>query len=468
MADLDPSRSLTQGCSAHLVSEVRKISGLELPERIIQRVRHAVLDWIGVTISGAQQPSSRITRQVMLAEGGNPAAVAIGSADRMTARQAALFAGVASHSQDFDDMGLGIHPSVVVLPAVFALADELDASGRDALDALLQGYETLKIINAAVGESSYARGFHCTGTFGAFGAAIASARLLRLDEARMLSALGTVGMLSSGLRAGFGNMGKHLNAGNAAASGVLAARLAESGFQGPSDVLESPVGFASAVNSPQSKLDPGNPRARLQKQLAVEEIIFKLHAACGGTHSAIDGIREIRSRRPFDVEEVEDVELVVPDLLPTICGIAEPTTGMEGMFSIHYASALALTGKSTGTEAFTDARVADPQLIEARRLVRLTLTPGEPGNFSAMKNPIGVNLRLKSGETLTAAVNIFEPRADLDAQWADLVAKFYGLVVPVLGQSCADELVEMVGRFETLGSVRELTSKTIRVIEAKS
>ena len=458
MADMDPAKPLTQGCSAHLVSEVRKISGLALSDRVVARARHAVLDWVGVTISGARQPSAQVTRQVMLAEGGKAGAVAIGTADRMTARQAALFGGIASHSQDFDDMGLGVHPSVVVAPAIFALADELDAGGKAVLDALLQGYEALKIINAAVGESSYARGFHCTGTFGAFGAAIASARMLGLDEGKMLSAFGTAGMLASGLRAGFGNMGKHLNSGNAAAAGVLAARLAESGFVGPTDVLESPVGFANAVNAPDAKLDPENPRARLQEQLAVEEIIFKLHAACGGTHSAIDGIRQIRNQRPFDLDEVEDVELIVPELLPTICGIVEPTKGTEGMFSIHYTSALALTGSSTGTDAFTDERVADPLLARARQLVRLTL---EPGDFAAMKKPVGVNLRLKSGETLTAAVNIFEPRTDLDGQWADLVAKFNGLVVPILGQSRADELVEMIGRFETLESLRPLTALTM-------
>lgn len=461
MADIDPGVMLNRGCSAQLVNEVRKISSRHLSDDIIKRARHAVLDWVGVTISGAQQPSSQATRRVMMAEGGAHTAVAIGTADRMTARQAALFSGTASHSQDFDDMGLGIHPSVVVLPAVFALADEQDSSGAEALDALLQGYEALKIINAIVGESSYARGFHCTGTFGAFGAAIASARILGLDETRMLSAFGTVGMLSSGLRAGFGNMGKHLNSGNAAASGVLAARLAETGFVGPVDVIENPVGFASAVNAPGVKLDPGNPRARLQDNLAVEEIIFKLHAACGGTHSAIDGIRQIRNQRPFAIEEVEEVELVGPDLLPTICGVVEPRTGMEGMFSIHYASALALTGSSTGTESFTDERVLDPALNAARKLVRLTLIPGDPSNFSVMKKPVEVNLRLKSGETLNAAVNIFEPRTDLDAQWADLVEKFTGLVAPILGDGRAAELVEMVGRFETLDSIRGLTEKTL-------
>ena len=458
------AREPESSCTARLVREVGKIASLKLSEAIIQRARHAVLDWIGVTISGAQQPSSRIAQQVLKAEGGAPLANVIGSSYRMNARQAALCGGIASHSQDFDDMGLGIHPSVVILPAVFGLADELEADGAATLNAILQGYETLKIVSAAVGESSYARGFHCTGIFGAFGAALASARLLGLDDARLVNALGIAGTQASGLRASFGTMSKHMNSGNAAAVGVLSARLAESGFTGPADVLESSNGFANAVNSSADEFDASRPRAFLQDKLAVEEIIFKLHAACGGTHSAIEGIRSMRAKRRFAVEEVEEVELFVPEILPGVCGILEPTTGLQGMFSIHHTAALALLGRDTGPDAFTDERVRDPKLAAARQLVKYTAT----SRIAHMSHPTEVALRLKSGEVLTAAVNIFEPRQDLDAQWADLVAKFNGLVTPVLGQRRAQDLVELISRFETLGSIRELTENTLLAQEGAS
>lgn len=445
------------GCTARLVSEVGKIASLRLSDRVIQRARHAVLDWFGVTISGAQQPSSRITHAALLAEGGKPVANIIGSPYRMNARQAALCGGIASHSQDFDDMGLGIHPSVVVLPAVFALSDELEADGAAVLNAMLQGYEALKIVGAAVGESSYARGFHCTGTFGAFGAAVASGRLLGLDTQQMLCALGIAATQASGLRASFGTMCKHMNSGNAAAVGVLSARLAQGGFTGATNVLEAPHGFANAVNSSPADFDPNRPRAFLEERLAVEEIIFKLHAACGGTHSAIDGIRAMRASRPFSLEDVAEVELFVPALLPGVCGITGPTTGLQGMFSIHYAVALALLGRDTGPDAFTDERVRDTAAVQAQKLVKYTATD----RIAHLSHPTEVVLKLKSGETLTSAVNIFEPRQDLDAQWADLEAKFHRLVAPVLGRTRSRELVDMISRFETLGSIRELTDKTL-------
>ena len=459
MADGAAANTLTKsGFTAQVVSEVGKISSLQLSERVLERTRHAVLDWVGVTISGAQQPSSQAAIRALSAEGGPAVAQVPGTRHRLTARQAALVTGVASHSQDFDDMGMLMHPSVVALPPVFALAEEIDADGPSTVQAILQAYETLKILMAAVTDHSYARGFHCTGTFGALGAAVGAGRLLKLDPLRMQYALGIAGMQASGLRAGFGTMCKHLNSGNAAAAGVLSGRLAEAGFTGPTDVVEHPQGFANAMSGTLDHFDPTRPGAFLQDRLGVEGIMFKLHAACGGTHSAIDGIRAIKAKRPFTVDEVDEVELVVCELLPGVCGIAEPKTAMEGMFSVRYASALALTDSDTGPNAFTDARVQEPQLVAARDLVKVT----PASRISHMSMPTEVTVRLKNGETHEACVDIFQPRPDEDLanQWRDLEAKFHSLVAPILGDARSKEIVGLVRRFETLGSIRELTEKT--------
>jgi 2-methylcitrate dehydratase PrpD len=71
----------------------------------------------------------------------------------------------------------------------------------------------------------YDRGFHSTGTLGAFGAAAAAGLLLGLDEDQMTVALGLAGTQAAGLKAMFGTMAKPFHAGKAAANGVLAARL---------------------------------------------------------------------------------------------------------------------------------------------------------------------------------------------------------------------------------------------------
>jgi 2-methylcitrate dehydratase PrpD len=239
---------------------------------------------------------------------------------------------------------------------------------------------------------------------------------------------------------------------------VLSARLAEAGFTGATDVIEDVQGFAIAHNDSASDFDPTRPWTSVGEKLAVERVMFKLHAACGGTHSAINGIRAIKARRPFTMDEVEAVELVVSDKLPDVCGIPEPRTGVEGMFSIQYAASLALLDRDTGPSAFTDEQVRDPALTAARRFVRVIPV----ARIATTGKPTEVTVRLKGGEAHEACLDalIVTPDDQLDDQWQWLEAKFHGLVAPVLGAARSNELVALVRRFETLGSIRELTGKT--------
>lgn len=445
------------GFTAHVVSEAAKIGPGHVTERVLKRTKQAVLDWLGVSISGSQQDSARSAQAFLASEGGSAAARVFGTPLKFSARQAALAVGIASHSQDYDDMGVGGHPSVVVLPAVFAVAEQLGADGPTTIQAILRGYEVMGMVSAAVSNASYARGYHCTGTFGAFGATMGAGSLLGLDSLTMQRALGIAGSQASGLKANFGTMSKHLNAGHAAAVGVLSAGLAQHGFTGATDVIESPQGFAITHNPDASDFDPSRPEASLGERLAVERIMYKLHAACGGTHSAINGIRAMRTKRPFGLDDVDDVELVVSEQALTVCAIPEPRTGVEGMFSLRHAAALALADANTGPSGFTDATVNDPLLLSARAKVRVTPMPG--GNAGT---PTEVRLRLKTGETMSECneVLIVTPDARLDEQWTTLEAKFHDIVAPVLGEARSKELVALVDRLETLGSIAQLTDKT--------
>jgi len=451
----------TGGFTARMVRDVLALNAGNASDAVRERARHAMLDLIGVTISGSRQASARIAQKVSLAEGGTPVAQIIGTTGRGTARQAALCAGIASHSQDFDDMGMFLHPSIVVLPAILGVADEVNASGEQVLTAMMRAYETLRISVAAVTDDSYGRGWHCTGTFGAFSSTMGAASLLGLSEAQVRQALGIAGTQASGIRASFGTMSKHLNSGNASAVGVLSAKLAQEGFTGSPDVFEAQGGFVSVMNVTPTAFDPSRPEAASGERQGLEELIFKLHAACGATHSSIEGIRQIKSRRPFTIDEIAQVELVVGALTPQVCGIPEPRTGLEGMFSIRFASALALTGRSTGTESFTDETVRDPLLVAARDLVKVT--PVE--RLYHLSLPSEVTIRFKDGQVMEASVGIFDPcpDAELPDQWNDLVAKFHALVAPILGEDRSRQLVETIARFETLGSIRELTALTAPV-----
>jgi 2-methylcitrate dehydratase PrpD len=447
---------LGSGFTARVAGEVMSISARTLSERVLERTYHAVLDWLGVTIYGARNDSSRFAQQFALIEGGNPVSRIIGTSYKVTARQAALAEGIASHSNDYDDMGIGGHPSVVVLPAAFSVAEAVGADGKTTVDAILQGYETMKLISAAVGNFQYARGFHSTSTFGAFGATAAAGRLLELDRLQLERAFGIAATQASGLKASFGTMCKHMNAGNAAAVGVLSAYLAKNGFTGATDVIEAPQGFARAHNNDPSEFNADAEGSFIGDRLGVEQIMYKPYAACGGTHSAIAGVQALKAEHDFSAGDVESVEVLHAPEMNQVCNIPEPTSGTEGMFSVRYTVALALTGASLTPVSFTDEKVNDPQLVAVRDRVRIIPREGVTVDSSP------VTIKLRNGQVLastTKALNV-TPDEELARQRAQLEGKYRDLVNPLLGADRAEQLLNTVRRIETLKSISELTDLT--------
>lgn len=444
------------GFTKAMITDAGRIEASALSEPVIERVRQMVLDWLGVTIAGARQPSATAIHRFCAAEGGKPVAGVIGTAHRFTARQAALAMGDASHALDYDDMGFGGHPAVVIMPAVFALGEQLGANGMQSLEAIVRACEVMHRIDLSCGRSGYVRGFHSTSTFGSFAAAMGAGSLLGLDTAQMGHALGIAGTQAAGLKASFGTMAKHLNAGNAAAVGVLSAMLAREGFTGASDIIEGPQGFAVSHNDDREAFDP---QRRGDGRLGIETVMFKFHAACGGTHSAINGINAIKAKRPFVLSEVEAVDIIVPQAAMTVCGIAEPVNGVEAMFSISHAASLALCDRTTGPSSFTDASPHDPELVAARKLVRIEPTPRLPTPGSANE----VTVRLKNGEVHEASLSALIVATDdgLAEQWNRLEAKFVELVTPILGGTRTDEAIALVRRFERLESLATLVAACV-------
>src|SRR5262249_2629867 len=138
--------------------------------------------------------------------------------------------------------------SVVLWPAVLAVAEDLHSSGREMLEAYLVGFqvETVLALGMDVREH-YGRGWHSTATIGVVAAAAAAARLMHLSGAATRRALGLAASMAGGSRQNFGSMTKPLHPGLAARDGVFAAQLAAGGFTADASIIESPLGYYSML-----------------------------------------------------------------------------------------------------------------------------------------------------------------------------------------------------------------------------
>src|SRR6202050_4073668 len=179
-----------------------------LPEEVRELARQCVLDYLGVGLAGADDPLAHILLDDANEAGGAAQAAVIGHGARLPVLSAALVNGAIAHALDYDDVNLAMpgHPSVAILTPLLPLAEDRKASGKAVIAAFVAGYETCCRIGMALRPGHYTRGFHATGTVGAFGAAAACAHLLGLDAEATGRALGIAGTQSAGLKSQFGTM----------------------------------------------------------------------------------------------------------------------------------------------------------------------------------------------------------------------------------------------------------------------
>ena len=445
------------GLTRVLAAHAHALTFEAIPGEIRAWARQCILDYTGCALAGASDELTEILLAELREQGGNETATVFGHAGRLPAASAALVNGAAAHALDFDDVNLAMpgHPSVAILPALLALAEERGASGQDVLTAFVAGYELQCRVGRVLAPGHYdVLGFHATATVGSFGSAAACAHLLKLDLEKFLTALGIAGTQAAGLKSMFGTMCKPLHAGKAAYHGLMAAKLALRGFTSRADVLECRQGFAS-THSPDF-----HPERALETPAHgwhIRSNLFKYHAACYMVHSSIEAARALRELHGVTPDRVERVRVTLEESCDRICNIPAPATGLEAKFSLRLATAMGFAGIDTGRLSTYSGEVATaPDLVRLRDKVELDFRTGIPNTFAE------IDLLLTDGTRLSAKHDAGLPATDTVAQGGRLEEKFAGLVEPVLGTERCAALIALINGFDTLENVAALTAACAR------
>jgi 2-methylcitrate dehydratase PrpD len=436
-----------------LVARAMAVAEAPLHAGMAELARQCVLDWAGVALAGSREPLTRLLLAQAQEDGGTPIASLVGSPLRVSLRQAALLNGAAGHALDYDDANVAAqgHVTAAVLPAALAVAQARGASGDALLRAFAAGYEMAGMVGQYLGRAHYERGFHGTATVGSFGAACAAAVLMGLDSETTAVALGIAGTQAGGMKAQFGTMCKPLHAGKAAENGVTGAQLAARGFTGRADLLEAPQGFGAAT-SPSVDV-----RAALATPTGGSHLngnLFKYHAACYGTHAAIEAVRALCLAHELAPDDIESIELDVEPGAQRMCDILRPTTGLQAKFSLRLNAALAVFGEDTAApDAYSDATARRADLAALRDRVQVRFMSEDWPRMAA-----AARVAARDGRALQAHHDSSVPDADLARQRVRLVAKFMALAVPVVGQARAVEIVRAIGALEHMKDIGALMS----------
>ncbi|SEH49999.1 2-methylcitrate dehydratase PrpD [Halopenitus malekzadehii] len=351
----------------------------DVPDEAIETIERAVLDTIGVTLAGAVAQVGRATTR---SDGPDPdtadAASLLGLDASASPAEVALRVGTASHALDYDDLSWAMdgHPSVTLVPALFALADA-ETSGQDFITAYAAGFETECAVAEPISPAHYERGWHATATFGTFGATAAAAHLLGLDADRTATALSIAASTVAGLKRNFGSMTKPLHAGLCCRSGVTAARLARDGLSADATAVSGDGGFWDLYGPAGSEDDGVDAEAGDADAFSIGDrwrlaevgINAKAYPCCYFTHTAIAATQDIRDRESLDPETIEDITVTASPGAADALSHSDPTTGLEAKFSMEYCVASAAVRDRVALGTFDDDAIDDRAVQRVRERV---------------------------------------------------------------------------------------------------
>lgn len=371
------------------------------PYALYEVARRHIVDCAGVALAGAVMPAVKAVRESMPVVEGIGAVRVLGATRSFGIRDAAIVNGMAAHFHDYDDDDPAIsvgHPTAPVFAAICALAGPTWATIDSACAAYVAGVETTMRIGRVVNPHHYNAGWHATATLGVFGATVASALLLELDDQCIEHALGIAASLSAGLKCNFGSDVKPLQVGLAAGNGVFAAQLAKRGVRSADSALFGPTGFCAVYGG---RGDARGVIAAFGNPYGLERpgLNIKIYPCCSSAHTAVDGLLQILRDDQVAVADIESIEAWIGPDVPAMLIYDVPRNPLEAKFSMRYCLAAALRYGELGLEAFTPDALADTELSRLIDRVRVSVDPSLPPIPTGVTHRSRVRVTLRDGVT---------------------------------------------------------------------
>ena len=435
----------------------------DLSEEVVARAKSLLLDYLGVAIGGSLSESSAPVYRMLYRSACLGPCTVIGTSTKTSSEFAALANGTSAHSLELDDthQAGSIHPGVVMFSTAIALSEAHPEIGAgEFLAAVVAGYDfAARVAMAVQPKVHYQLGFHPTSTCGVFGAAVTAAKLLRLDQKQMLSAVGIAGSMAAGSLEFLaeGAWTKRLHPGLAAQNGIQAAKLAAEGFRGPRTILEGRDGFLHAYSrQPVPELLAQQPHRGFE----ILHTSVKPHACCRYMQAPIDGLIELAKEQDVHPEQIERVEIAVLEAgWPLVCEPRKrkysPENVVDAQFSMPYGAAIALLHRAAGLEQFSEGHFDSPRLKSLMGKVVLLKDRRIEENFPE-EWPALVAIELSDGRKLEKFVR--HPKGDPQnpLAWRELAAKFESLASRVLPKERCREIIQSVERLNSSAALASI------------
>ncbi len=444
------SRSVTEQLAEWIV----KVDDIDIPAIATERVRNLVLDSLGNQFAGMSVSTGTVLSEWVRAQRASPECTVAARDFKTTPAFATLVNAAASHALENDDIAtFSSHPNSPLTAATLALGEKLGSSGRDFVLAWLIGWEvtaqTMKVCLGPRGNELINRGWFNQGFQETLGVAALAAKLLHCDIDQTRMALGNAASAMAGMMKNRGTDTKGFTAGSAAMHGVIAAELARAGFTADPDILDGDLGVARLLG-----LENGDPQKMLDGlgswDLATRGATIRLHACCGASHWSMDALQQIVRKRPVRPDEIASIDVEIPEFLTDMVPFHEPSSGLQGKYSLEYSLvAIALDGRA-GIHSYTDEAV---RRSEVQRLMQRVNTIPVNGPLESR-----VVLKLTNGEEFDATVNRAHGNPADPLTDAERLGKFHECAATLASEEQRDRIIDLCSHLESLANVRELAA----------
>ena len=444
--------------TARLADFIERTDISHIPKSVVQTAKLLITDFLGVATGGSREESARIIQELTKEQGVSGSATIIGTNFRSHPTWSSLANGISGHALDYDDVSQPMygHPTTAVLPAALALGESLDISGPELLESYIIGLEVTVKLSYGMNPAHYEHGWHSTCTLGSMGATAAAAKLLGLKGDKLRAALALGASQAGGLQQNFGTMTKPFHAGRAAENGVLAATLAQKGWTGDQNILETPLGFFNLF------CGPGNYDAEkcvngLGAPYEIDRpgIILKKYPSCAFSHPAIDAALVIAQAPDYDPSEVERVEGHIHSLADQILIHRNPQTGLEAKFSMEACVSMALLDGNVNSKSFTDDKILSKDVREmVGRVQRIVASSDQEGPKEF--GPATVKAFLKGDRMEEATVQKAKGNPENPMSPREIQEKYVDCCSGVLPEQSIERSLSLLENLDKLEGIREL------------
>ena len=385
----------------------RSVQFKDIPQSVKNKLNIIVMDSIGLMISAKNEPYIKSLVEALNEKGD---CSLIGHNKKVSPFNASIINGTAVHGEDFDDTfeGTPVHVGAVMVPAMLAAAQARKLSGNEFLKGLAIGSELICRLALVAPTAVHRQGFHPTAIFGAFGASIGISSALGSSSNQMVSSLGIVGSMASGIieYLAEGTSTKRLHPGWAAGCGWQSANIGKSGFVGPRTVFEGTHGVFNTFAKTTIKPEFSYLTNELGSRWECQKLAIKPYACGTMAQPFIDCSIKLKPEIS-NINEIDRIvarvgEGTVHRLWEPLAEKQNPSSPYGAKFSVPYCIAVGLIDGQAGLKQFTEKRLQDPSLLNLASKVSYEINPDDeyPKNYTG-----DITIFNKNGTSISANQN---------------------------------------------------------------